>query len=353
VDEAALLRAVAAAPDDDTPRLVYADWLDDQGRHERAEFIRLQVELARAPDHPRRAELETRQAQLLAAHEQSWAPDSELALFFEWRRGFVAGIHPAARGVFNGDDGLRLLAEFPLAEEVAIGFCMTDAEFRHMPALPNLRSLSLGGNVSLTPDAIGRVARWRTLRRLRLGGIRVTDAALPRLAGLTGLRELDVSWTEVTDGGLPHLAGLTGLEALDLSHTRVTGRGLSALAALPRLRRLNLADTVYFDAGLGGLAGCRALEELRLGSMNLYDDPVAEADLAVLRGLPALRAIDLGDWSEPTDACSGRCRLGLPAVELRSWHRQCRGLRDGCWVAGGVCAACSGAGPRAAPDADR
>jgi uncharacterized protein (TIGR02996 family) len=46
-----LLRAVCAAPDDDLPRLVAADWLDEHGEAERAEFIRVQVERARA-DRP-------------------------------------------------------------------------------------------------------------------------------------------------------------------------------------------------------------------------------------------------------------------------------------------------------------
>lgn len=41
-----LLKAIHANLEDDTPRLVYADWLDEQGRHERAEFIRVQVSLA-------------------------------------------------------------------------------------------------------------------------------------------------------------------------------------------------------------------------------------------------------------------------------------------------------------------
>lgn len=48
-DRAALLAAIAAAPDDDTPRLVFADWLDEHGDHDRAALIRLQVELARLP----------------------------------------------------------------------------------------------------------------------------------------------------------------------------------------------------------------------------------------------------------------------------------------------------------------
>jgi uncharacterized protein (TIGR02996 family) len=43
----ALLRAVCERPDDDAPRLVYADVLEERGEVERAEFIRCQVELAR------------------------------------------------------------------------------------------------------------------------------------------------------------------------------------------------------------------------------------------------------------------------------------------------------------------
>jgi uncharacterized protein (TIGR02996 family) len=41
-DHDALLRAVLESPADDAPRLVYADWLDEHGQSERAEFIRLQ-----------------------------------------------------------------------------------------------------------------------------------------------------------------------------------------------------------------------------------------------------------------------------------------------------------------------
>lgn len=37
------LRAICAEPDDDTVRLVYADWLQENGQPERAEFIRLQI----------------------------------------------------------------------------------------------------------------------------------------------------------------------------------------------------------------------------------------------------------------------------------------------------------------------
>ena len=65
-DRDALLEAVFAAPDDDAPRLVYADWLDENGHPEQADFIRRQIELYRTPaDDP------TRPART-AAVEASW-----------------------------------------------------------------------------------------------------------------------------------------------------------------------------------------------------------------------------------------------------------------------------------------
>lgn len=42
-----LLATVIAHPDDDAPRLVMADWLDENGDGARAEFIRVQCELER------------------------------------------------------------------------------------------------------------------------------------------------------------------------------------------------------------------------------------------------------------------------------------------------------------------
>src|SRR5689334_6445745 len=65
-DRDALFQAVLHAPDDDAPRLVFADWLDENGEADRAEFIRGFVEtialrpdpfFARAADLYRRAPL--------------------------------------------------------------------------------------------------------------------------------------------------------------------------------------------------------------------------------------------------------------------------------------------------------
>jgi uncharacterized protein (TIGR02996 family) len=85
---AALLAAIRAAPDDDAPRLVYADSLDEYGQPERAEFIRVQIELAQ---HESPA-LRRREAELLAEHHDEFAEVSAgLQLRFRFDRGFVVG----------------------------------------------------------------------------------------------------------------------------------------------------------------------------------------------------------------------------------------------------------------------
>ncbi len=84
------LRAVLAHPDDDQPRLVYADWLDEQG-DPRGEFIRLQVELARhGPAHPRHKGWMRRAAELFLQHGREWGrPLQGWVRPCRFRRGFV------------------------------------------------------------------------------------------------------------------------------------------------------------------------------------------------------------------------------------------------------------------------
>src|SRR5262249_45999900 len=70
----AFLHAILEAPDDDAPRLVYADWLDDHGDSDRAEFIRLQCALAKLPpDAPQRPAMRQREEELLSLHSWEWA----------------------------------------------------------------------------------------------------------------------------------------------------------------------------------------------------------------------------------------------------------------------------------------
>jgi uncharacterized protein (TIGR02996 family) len=59
-DEAALVAAVLAAPEDDAPRLVLADWYQEHGREDRAAFIRMHIALHRAAGRRKKGEARDR-----------------------------------------------------------------------------------------------------------------------------------------------------------------------------------------------------------------------------------------------------------------------------------------------------
>jgi uncharacterized protein (TIGR02996 family) len=68
----AFLAAIREEPDDEAPRLVFADWLDEQN-DPRGELIRVQVELARwVPSLSTRLELQNREQELLRQHRRTW-----------------------------------------------------------------------------------------------------------------------------------------------------------------------------------------------------------------------------------------------------------------------------------------
>src|SRR5262245_14766845 len=86
--EQALLWEIIEHPDDDDPRLIYADWLEERGSP-RAEFIRLQCDRAKL-EQPASRELLRREQSLLAAHRWDWLSSLGLSLmWYAFRRGFV------------------------------------------------------------------------------------------------------------------------------------------------------------------------------------------------------------------------------------------------------------------------
>jgi len=87
-----LIAAIAAAPDDDNPRLVYADHLLQRGDL-RGELIGLQCALARADvaDEPFDQRMVDRERELLAEHADLWTNPLR-AVFdagYQFRRGLV------------------------------------------------------------------------------------------------------------------------------------------------------------------------------------------------------------------------------------------------------------------------
>ncbi|MBY0229438.1 MAG: TIGR02996 domain-containing protein [Gemmataceae bacterium] len=82
-DEAGLLLAIREHPSDDLPRMAWADWLEENGRGERAELVRLQLALARGGESGRE-----REQALLAEQGQRWldeeSPGFRLRMTHEW-----------------------------------------------------------------------------------------------------------------------------------------------------------------------------------------------------------------------------------------------------------------------------
>src|SRR5262249_44868579 len=271
----------------DAPRLVYADWLEEHGDAARAEFIRVQCELARLDDgDDRRWELEARERWLLWHHGKRWAgPLRRLGKRWQVRRGFVEG-------------GTVGAAEF-------LGWA--DELFRLAP-IRHARLLRVR-------DTLPRLARCRHLARVRGLDLRHQDFspetfdALARSRHLTGLTSLNLRGTLMCNtAGMRQLAGyesLAGLTSLDLSQRRpgrperphawadnderfcIQPGGIQALSDSPHLQRLTALNLSGYDVGfsrraveaLAGSALLGRLTELDLSRTHLglfyFDEPRA------------------------------------------------------------------------------
>ena len=245
----AFLQAILADPDDDAPRLVYADWLEERG-DPRAEFIRAQCAANGLPfGDPERARLRKRAGALLARHEAEWVGDvPRYARSWRFRRGFVEQVTADAANC----PGLFDLAPI--------------RSLKARVKLPDLRSM-------LASRIPGRL-RMLDLNESGLGDEGV--ALLAACPGLAGLARLSLQACAIGVGGAralagsPHLSGLTFLGLSDNSYGPITrhgadesgqfigDRGASALARSEHLGRL---ETLYVRACFIGDEGARALAE--------------------------------------------------------------------------------------------
>jgi uncharacterized protein (TIGR02996 family) len=227
-----LLQDIIANPDDDTPRLVYADWLDENGQEARAEFIRLQIHRERLPKKDRRRLApEPREKKLAANHAREWlAPlpewarlrgDDLIALddvdINGFRRGFLQGVIAPTADIF--------LKEAPsaFATEPITHLYTGDAGF-----LTRMRSS----------------AEFLSLVGLRFSHYTLGDEGaviLSRLPVMPRLRFLWLYKQEMGDRGLRALArwpGLATVRELQLGFNQFRATGVKALIASPHLESL-------------------------------------------------------------------------------------------------------------------
>ena len=159
--ERAFLAAIEAAPAEDATRLVYSDWLEEQGRTEAAELLRAQIAIKElTPEDPRFKQLSRRIEALAPRMPLTWRrtvaqlPIENCDLRFElvcpqrW-----TGLQP------TGEKGVRYC-----------GAC--DRTVHHAPTVPQARRLALAGHC-VAVDVERRLRRPDDLRfeeRVMLAG---------------------------------------------------------------------------------------------------------------------------------------------------------------------------------------
>ena len=111
---------------------------------------------------------------------------------------------------------------------------ITDAEFVHFKAFPNLTNLSVVNCPKVTGDGLVQLRGLTKLQTLDLEFLGLTDAKLVHLKEMNNLQKLSINFTKVTDAGLVHLKGLSNLNVLKITGTRITSAGDDELRqALP------------------------------------------------------------------------------------------------------------------------
>ena len=259
------LNDIVANIDDDTPRLVYADWLSEQGQDDRAEFIRVQVERARRPGwDPAQVRLRLREEALLEQHGEEWLAELPAIKGARWegfRRGIVAEVSFASfEAMRQSAHACRAVAP---VEAVTVRWPRRSEAKGKVKPIAELRELSLTGMLGGEEEIawLAESPQLATLRCLTVRGI-WTDTlgilvASPHLAALRTLRLPSNNLGNLGTRALTQAASLKSLEELDLS-------------ALGQHERYNY-DPVIRAAGMGALVGWSGLAGVRSLTLNAND----------------------------------------------------------------------------------
>ena len=354
------LEDILAHPDDDAPRLIFADWLEEQGDSARAELIRVQVERATLPVwDARQVRLKVRERKLLAKHGRKWKGELPVIKGVTWeelRRGFVATATFSSFGVLRANAGVCWAAA-PI-EAVSVRWPNSREGILSSEGLiepiAGLRELFLTARLVARPDAARLFASplLSTLRTLTIREANMGAAGFLQLAAsphLGSLRTLRLPGNSIGNAGMSALfdaVSLTSLSELDLSETDSYGRygedwildptGVEALAewsGMARLRSLTLSGNEVGQDGLGALLrspNASSLKELVLRGSGLTQRAMQEFGAAV----PQLQ-LDILDLGQNLLRSRGAeylahaaCLRELKVLALDSCELELRGARD-------------------------
>jgi uncharacterized protein (TIGR02996 family) len=271
----AFLQAIIESPDDDAPRLVYADWLDDHGgpaERARAEFIRVQCALTagRPEDRRSRKLLELREKGLWTRHGKRWAePLRDLAVSVGFRRGFAENIIVDARREDLASRVQHLLRQAPVRYLQADSCWESSADLAALgPSLTRLKGLMLTNIFDINERGLRRLLTSPHLAGLETLVVHCNHNGLvfgpeffravvasPRWTRLTELSLQTACFIGLNNAEVLALARspcMAGLTRLDLANVRMQVTGAKALARSPyltRLTELNLGGCVIGKEG--------------------------------------------------------------------------------------------------------
>ncbi|WP_439622894.1 TIGR02996 domain-containing protein [Gemmata sp.] len=345
-DHDALLAAICASPDEDTPRLALADWLDEHDRHAHAGFVRAQVELARTPPWEpvavacrwRTPDLATGRPFVgtlppLNEYHASW-PDEP------FRRGLGWRLNLKTPAVWDQIEP-AVLGRVPLGAVHLYTATLDDwRRFAVSAAVPFLRELHFVSNpieplivLRNTPAALG-----------------VTDIYFGRASGAGMPVVVEDLYQSPLGRAVRGLHFHTGYESLfDLIDALHTGRGLERLSfsnmsltsehvrrlcdgpTLGSLVELNVSDEPFGNDGVRALAGSLppSLRVLKLSSAGGQADGL-EA-LTASPNVAGLRRLDLSrNPLAPRAArvlAASRALAGLRSLDLHGCRLGDKGTR--------------------------
>lgn len=268
-DREALLAAIRAVPDDDLPRLVYADWLEENAgslpameRHsasDRAAFIRAQVQAARAePFSPAARAANEQAARLLtSANREAWTwrlRGQLLDAAFE--RGFIevvavdaAKFPEDAEAIFEAEPVRSLRAERPSPSRSEYEVMLKP--FFEVPQLQQIAALDLQ-HLELDNNDCMNLAESRPLAGLAHLSLRGNPIFPPWFREFVGS---------------PLWPNLTSLDLTDVSHLGPTIAKGFRNADHRRFTRLDLSGVTFHSRELKEALGSDCVsevEELRL-----------------------------------------------------------------------------------------
>jgi len=301
-DEAALLKAVITYPNEDTPRLLYADWLEENNAPVQAAWIRNRCRFEACSfsddakidllEEGRELNASCRRWMKLAdpplppgfAHTASDEDDPDEA---EHARGFLYGVDDTwYPGDGPTEETIGLLCD-NLLELIAT----TTARFLHLRVINavGLRQLLAAPGVEGL-DGISIHNEFESPAE----GDRILDV-IARSPSTHGFRRLELNF-ETTSAGVRSLAaaGFDNLESLDFPRMNCNPAAAAMLARaawLPRLRHVSIpqSNATATTRLLEGLASVPRLESVRLES-----DSVAPYRMFA-RGFPSLGHLSILD----------------------------------------------------------